>query len=223
MVYGLLKKVSFLKGLNQKDISKILSIAKYKKYKTGEIIFRKRETGNHFFIVKSGKIKIFTTVGFNKKKTFAFLKKGEMFGEMSLLGAGVRSASAQAIENSELLVISKKNFKNLILNNPNFTMKLLTTIVRRLNNADKEIESMLFHNILGRLADHLLELSRDRHSLPICLKINQTELAECLGTTRVPVCRAINILKKGKVIEYRRGYIKILNLSRLKSISGSHL
>jgi CRP-like cAMP-binding protein len=142
---------------------------------------------------------------------------------MSLLGAGVRSASAQAVENSELLVISKKNFRNLIDNNPDFTIKLLTTLVKRLNNANKEIESMLFHNILGRLADYLLELSRDKHSLPICIKIDQAELAECLGTTRVPVCRAVNILKKGKVIEYRRGNVRILNLSRLKSISGSHL
>ncbi|MBI4655779.1 MAG: Crp/Fnr family transcriptional regulator [Elusimicrobia bacterium] len=221
MVYKALKKVSFLKGLVQKDIGQILSIAKHKKFKAGEIIFHKSEIGNHFFIVKSGKIKIFTFLGPEKKKTFAFLSRGDMFGEMSLLGGKTRSASAQAIENTELLVISKKNFRDLIMSNPDFTFKLLNTVVERLNKANKEIESMLFHNILGRLADSIIELSKNNHSTPVCLKIDQNELAECVGTTRVPVCRAINILKRSKTIEYKRGELKIMDMQRLKSIAGS--
>ncbi len=221
MVAGVLRKVPFFRGLTQSEINQVLAIAGLKRYAPGHIIFAKQDLGNNFFIVKSGRIKIFTTVGSEKKKTFAYLKKGDFFGEMSLLGGKVRSASAQAVEESELFVISKKNFKNLILENADFTLKLMHTLVERLNKCDKEIESMLFHNILGRLAEAILELSKDKHSKPVKMAMGQSELAQYLGTTRVPVCRAINTLKRSGVIDYRRGELIILDQARLRSIAGN--
>jgi len=220
MTVTILKQVPFFSGLNNAELNKVLSIAGVKNYAPGQMVFAKEDLGNNFFIVKSGRIKIFTTVGSDKKKTFAFLKKGDFFGEMSLLGGKTRSASAQAAESSELFVIPKKNFKKLILENPDFTLKLLHTLTDRLNKADKEIESMLFHNILGRLADAILELSKDKHTKPIKMAIDQNELAQYLGTTRVPVCRAINTLKRSGVIDYHRGELIILNSERLHSIAG---
>lgn len=220
MVATILKQVSFFSGLSNTELNKVLAIAGVKKYSAGQMVFAKEDMGNNFFVVKAGRIKIFTTVGSDKKKTFAFLKKGDFFGEMSLLGGKTRSASAQASDDSELFVIPKKNFKRLILENPDFTLKLLHTLTDRLNKANKEIESMLFHNILGRLADAILELSKDKHSKPVKMAIDQNELAQYLGTTRVPVCRAINTLKRSGVIDYHRGELVILNSARLRSISG---
>jgi CRP/FNR family cyclic AMP-dependent transcriptional regulator len=221
MVTSLLKQVSFFKDLSNGDIRKIFSIAGIKIYAPGQMVFAKEDLGNNFFIVKTGRIKIFTTVGGGKKKTFAYLKKGDFFGEMSLLGGRVRSASAQAVDESELFVISRKNFKRLIAENPDFSLKLLHTLANRLHKANKEVESMLFHNILGRLAEAILELSKDKHTKPVKMAIDQNELAQYLGTTRVPVCRAINTLKRGGLIDYRRGELVILNQARLQSMAGN--
>jgi CRP/FNR family transcriptional regulator/CRP/FNR family cyclic AMP-dependent transcriptional regulator len=221
MTASALKKVPFFRGLPQREIERIFSISSIKRYSAGEMVFAKQDLGNNFFIVKSGRIKIFTSVGAGKKKTFAFLKKGDFFGEMSLLGGRVRSASAQAAEDSELFVISKTNFKRLILKNADFTLQLLHTLTERLNKCNKEVESMLFHNILGRLAEAILELSADKHTRPVKMAIDQNELAQYLGTTRVPVCRAINTLKRSGVIDYRRGELVILDQVRLRSIAGN--
>lgn len=223
MVTKILQKVLFFKGLSLKEIKQILAIAHIKRYKSGEIIFMKEDIGSQFFIVKSGKIKIFTSIGTEKRKTFAFLKKGDFFGEMSLLGGKVRSASAQAVEETELFVISKHNFKKLILERPEFAIKLLQTLVDRLYRSDKEVSSMLFHNILGRLADTIIELTQDKHTGPLTMAIDQNELAEYMGTTRVPVCRAINTLKRSGVIDYKRGELTVLNIKKLRSIAGSSL
>ena len=220
MTATILKQVPFFSGLSNTELNKVLAIAGVKKYAPGQMVFAKEDLGDNFFVVKSGRIKIFTTVGSDKKKTFAFLKKGDFFGEMSLLGCKTRSASAQAAEESELFVISKKNFKRLVLENPDFTLKLLHTLAERLNKCNKEIESMLFHNILGRLADAILELSKDKHAAPVKMAIDQNELAQYLGTTCVPVCRAINTLKRSGVIDYHRGELIILNSARLRSIAG---
>ncbi len=221
MVSSVLKQISFFKDLSNSDLKKLFSIAGLKKYAAGQMVFAKADLGNNFFIVKTGRIKIFTTVGGGKKKTFAYLKKGDFFGEMSLLGGRTRSASAQAAEDSEVLVISKKNFKRLIIENPDFSLNLLQTLVERLHKANKDMESMLFHNILGRLAEAILELSKDKHTKPVKMAIDQNELAQYLGTTRVPVCRAINTLKRAGIIDYRRGELVILNQARLQSMAGS--
>jgi CRP/FNR family transcriptional regulator len=221
MIRKTLSKVCFFKALTQNEIDQILSIARLQRFAAGEVVFRRGEAGSTFFIVKSGRIKIFTDIGGAKKKTFAYLKKGDFFGEMSLLGVGARSASAQAMEDSELIVISKRNFRALVLQSPDFVVKLLYTLADRLNKCDKEIESMLYHNSLGRLADAILDLVKDKHTKPVKARISQTELAEYMGTTRVPACRAVSALKRSGVIDYRRGEIVVLNMEKLRSISGS--
>lgn len=221
MVSSALKQIAFFKDLGASDLKKLLTIAGFKKYSAGQMVFAKADLGNNFFIVTSGRIKIFTTVGGGKKKIFAYLKKGDLFGEMSLLGGRTRSASAQAVEDSEVLAISKKNFKHLITENPDFSLNLLQTLAKRLHKANKDMESMLFHNILGRLAEAILELSQDKRTKPVKMAIDQNELAQYLGTTRVPVCRAINTLKRAGVIDYRRGELVILNQARLRSMAGS--
>ena len=225
----MLRKVCFFKALTPREINQILAIARLRRYKTGAAVFMKEDIGSHFFIVKCGRIKIFTAIGAEKKKTFAYLKKGDFFGEMSLLGGKVRSASAEAVEDSELLVISKKNFKALIRQSPDFTLKLLYTLADRLNRSDKEIESMLFHNILGRLAGAIMALAGNKSAAlktagqtnPLRMSLNQNELAEYMGSTRVPVCRAINTLKRSGVIDYKRGELTVLDMDKLRSISGN--
>ena len=219
-VWTAIKKVPFFRGLRDSEIVQVIKIAHSRRYKKNEIIFRKEDLGNSFFIVKEGKVKIFTSLGGEKKKTFAFLNRGDFFGEMSLLGGRVRSASAQAVEDTELYAISKKNFAKLIITNPDFTFKMLHTLADRLTKADKEIASMLFHNILGRLAEAIIELAKAKQSAPGTIAIDQRELAQYLGTTRVPICRAINILKREGTISYRRGELIILNQARLQSMAG---
>jgi len=221
MLTRILGKVSFFKGLGRKEIERVLSIAGEKHYRAGEMVFFKRDIGLNFFIVRSGRIKIFSAIGPDKRKTFAYLKKGDFFGEMSLLGGKIRSASAQAVEDSELLVIPRRNFKDLILRNPDFTLRLLHTLADRLNKCDKEIESMLYHNILGRLADAVIDLCGKSHARPVRISIDQTELAEYIGTTRVPVCRAVNTLKRNGVITYKRGELTVVDLGKLRSIAGN--
>jgi CRP/FNR family transcriptional regulator, cyclic AMP receptor protein len=219
-VWNAIKKVPFFKGLKDNEIMQVIKIANSRRYREDEIIFRKEDLGNSFFIVKEGRVKIFASLGGDKKKTFAFLKRGDFFGEMSLLGGRVRSASAMAAEDTELYVISKKNFTKLIMTRPEFTLKLLQTLADRLTKADREITSMLFHNILGRLAGAVLELAKGKKTQTDRIDIDQSELAQYLGTTRVPVCRAVNMIKRSGAIDYRRGQLIILDEARLRSMAG---
>ncbi|PIS48007.1 MAG: hypothetical protein COT17_00455 [Elusimicrobia bacterium CG08_land_8_20_14_0_20_51_18] len=217
MLNKILKKVSFLKDLSDNEIKRIGKIAITKKYPANSVIFNKNDIGKQFFIVKKGRVKIYTSVG-NKKKTIALIDKNSFFGEMSLIGCKNRSASAVTAEDTELFVISKKEFEDYIYKNPSFALNLLSTLAERLNKADQEIEAMLFHNMLGRLSYVILDISKS-NGYALNLKIDQNEIADYLGTTRVPVCRAINTLKRSGIIGYSREKLVIRDMNRLKSIS----
>lgn len=214
----ILRKI-FFKHLDQKIRKKIISMARPKKYGRDETVFQKDEVGNKLFILQKGRIKIFSPLAYNKRKTFVFLEPGDIFGELALLGGKKRNASAVAAELSEVLVISKQNFRRFLLKNPVFSLRLLQVLAERLHRADKEIETMLFYNIVGRLAAKILELSAGKNKEPVEIKIDQKEMAEYLGTTRVPMCRAITSLKKSGIINYKKKTITILDMEKLRSMA----
>jgi len=145
------------------------------------------------------------------------MEAGDFFGEMALLGGKVRSASAQAVENSELLVINDKNFKKLLKSDFNFTLRLLYTLAGRLKQADEEIESLLFQNTLCRLAKALFRLSQET-SQPV-LKITVQELADYVGTTREPLSRALSVMRRSQIIECRDRQVVITDAKRLTAMA----
>ena len=153
----LLKKIPFLSALSAKHLNEVFRLAEELDLSTRQSVFAKRQDSDAMYIVLSGRIKIFTNSASKKRKTFAYLKEGEFFGEMSLLEGTTRTAAAQAVEPSRLLVIRKKDFQRLLANDPKLALYLLKTVCERLRRANEEIEGLLFRNILGRVAKAMLD------------------------------------------------------------------
>jgi CRP-like cAMP-binding protein len=209
------------KNLSPAEIKQALAISTKAHYKKGDIIFNKDEHGDSFFIVESGRVKIYMRTPANRAKTIAYMEQGDFFGEMALLADEPRTASAKAETDSTLLVVKRQQFMKLLKSNPDFTCGLLLTMCERLRKADQEIESLIFHNMLGRLAGSIVKLCAEIKNPDEQPKIymNIQELAEYLGTTREPLSRALAMLKRTGMLDYREGCITVLNLAKLKSIS----
>lgn len=100
-------------------------------FAAGERIFLENQTGATMFMVRSGRVDVITygTVLEN-------IRAGGVFGEMSLIDDGPRSAAAIAAEPTDVVVIDKPTFLELIRSDPEFAlyiMRLLTTRIRRMN------------------------------------------------------------------------------------------
>ncbi|HOX22948.1 MAG TPA: Crp/Fnr family transcriptional regulator [Elusimicrobiales bacterium] len=217
MAEKLLQKVSFFRHLNRQELARILAITKTLRYSAGDIIFSKEDAGDTLYMVKSGKIRIFTQAN-RRQKTLDYLKEGDIFGEMALLDGKVRSASAQALDDSELLAITKNAFFKLIADRK-FTLRLLDTLSMRLREADKEIEALLFQNMLGRLARAIIKLAGPQREHRTAVKISLHELANYIGTTREPLSRALASFKRCGLIDYEDKTLKIKDYRRLSAIA----
>ena len=202
----LLKKIPFLSALTPAHLRDVYRLARDVRLESGQKVFAKREDADAMFIVVAGRVKIFTDSAGKKRKTYAYLAEGEFFGEMALVEDLPRTASAQAVEPTRLLVIRKADFQRLLARDSRLALYLLKTLCARLRRANADLEGMLFRNILGRVAQVVLEQAKRSgepwkgEGLALKERFTQQELADLVGTTREPLTRALSSLRRAGLV-----------------------
>ncbi len=123
----------------------------------GTILFRDGEAGSEMYVLTSGRIRIFKEVR-GEEKTLATLGAGEFFGEMAILNDKPRTASAQVIEEAEMLVIDGKTFGAMVVSNTEIAVRLIRKLASRLDNANELIDILMHKDPKARV---ILGLSRE--------------------------------------------------------------
>ncbi|MDX6770484.1 MAG: Crp/Fnr family transcriptional regulator [Elusimicrobiota bacterium] len=219
-----LRKIPFLSALTPQHLREVYRIGREIELGPDEAVFSKREDADAVFVVLAGRIKIFSRSPSKKSKTFAYLKTGDFFGEMALVEGVTRTASAKAVEPSQLLVIRKNDFKRLLAKDHKLAYYLLKTVCERLRQANEEIEGLLFRNILGRVAKAMLDLAKksgesfNGGGLLLKERYTQQELADVVGTTREPLTRALSSLRRAGLVAQRDGRYAIPDPAKLGAL-----
>jgi CRP-like cAMP-binding protein len=217
-----LKRISFLQGLSDEDLRTVSDIARVHDVEKNETIFSKAAAGDCLYVVMKGRIKIFGMSQTGKTKTFAYLEPRDFFGEMVLLEKGDRSAGAKALMPSTLLTIRRQDFQALMQKRPKILFSVLKTLCQRLRQADREIESLSFNNVLGRLAGILLDLGEKYGKkepdgkVTITLEMSHQELAEMAGTAREMITRILNRFRRTGCLEIQGKIITLIDIPKLR-------
>ncbi len=106
----------------------------------GTIIFRQGDPGDGYYIVQSGKVRVFREDADGLETELSVLGAGESFGEMALLTGEVRSASVEAVEETRLMVLSKKQFDRILEDFPAISLAFVKQLSDWLKRDDKIIE-----------------------------------------------------------------------------------
>ena len=138
-----IKKEQGFINLSNNEVKDILKMGKLRKFKRGEVVFKEGETGDEFFIILKGSIRISTNVPGIGEEALAVLKSGEFFGEMALIDNTVRSATAVSNEETELFSINRINFNNLIQETNPFAYKIIWGLVKKLSARLRETDERL--------------------------------------------------------------------------------
>lgn len=126
----------------------------------GEVIFEQGELGRVMYIVREGKVSISRTI-LGVEKVLAVLGPGEFFGEMALLNNRPRSATARAQTEVKLLALGSKAFELLVKGNWGIALKLIHSLAARLQEADIQIENLMFSDTESRVINTLLRAAGD--------------------------------------------------------------
>jgi len=182
-----------------------------KQLNTGDVLFKDGDPGDEMYLIKSGKIRISKAAG-DIEKTLAILKEGDFFGEMSVIDGSPRSATATALEPTELVIFDREVFMNQVRENP-LIEYVLHTLIRRLRETDEQIKYLLIKNEEKRLVAMLLTRAREGtqtdKGVLLNLSFSFEELADIVGTS-VEKTKSIidNLLKAGLIaIESDKLYV----------------
>lgn len=125
-----LKQVPIFQGLSDREFREVEKLIHNRTYKPQEFIFKRDVPGEGMYIIMSGAVEIAVGVRGGKKQVLAELNVGEFFGELSLLDADVRSASAIARDSANLLVFSQPDLSSLLERNPVLGNKILINLAK---------------------------------------------------------------------------------------------
>jgi len=209
---GNLKNVTLFSILKDDEIHAISKITTLKNYDKNSMVFQEGEIGDSLYVILSGKVKISLFDDEGKEYILDVIGKEGFFGELSLIDELPRSANVITTENSEFLVIHRRDFVRLLLENPAISISILKTLSRRMRSADERIKGLAFLSVEGRVLKYLLDIGeqsglRLKDHIIIENGPTQIEIANSCGSTRETVSRAIkSLIKKGDISARKRQY-----------------
>lgn len=224
MLVEYLKKIPLFKHLKEPQLKEIASRCRRSQYKKGDVLFYKTEEGTDLYIVLAGRLKAVLTDDEGDEIVLALFDKGAFFGELSLLDGRGRSATIIADMDSELAVLNKADFLDLVSRDPKIAIELMITLVERLRKADELIESLAFLEVGERLAKALLGMEKvaggDEKGYIKVRKLTHKELAARVGSSREAVTKCMKLLASKGIIKEAEGHISVASdaVERLKTV-----
>jgi CRP/FNR family transcriptional regulator, cyclic AMP receptor protein len=144
---SLLKDVPFFQLLDDSERAALAEVLDEARFKAGDKIFEAGDPGDKLYIVRSGAIELSAKDYLGQKIVFGTEKHGAMFGELSLLDEGSRTATAQVVEDAELLVLGRDDLQKFIRRKPDAALDMMTMMGRRMRESTARLHRMSARNV----------------------------------------------------------------------------
>lgn len=222
-VKAILSQHFLLKHLSDADLGRLAQLATTRSYKTNEVVFLKGDPGTSMMAVLSGRIRICSYSPDGREIVLNVINPGEVFGEIALIDGGERTADALAMDPSQLLVLSRREFLPFLEHSPEVCIRLLEVMCQRLRATSAQVEDFFFLDLRSRLAKRLLQLieqhgEKTAEGMHIGVRISQHLLASMIGTSREAVNKQLRAWEGAGIIDVKRGSITILKKDKLEQI-----
>ena len=147
-VLDVLNNVELFKGLNDDELKEIAALGSLKTYTKGDMIFEEGSEGNEFFIVISGCVAINKNIAGGRKRNLSNLRQGDIFGEIALFDSQPRSADAETVADSEVVIFPNNNFRAMLKRNLVIAFIIQTRIIRVLCKRLRDTDDMLKEGVI---------------------------------------------------------------------------
>lgn len=219
-----IKQLSYIplfEGLEQQQLNQLAAIVEKKRYRRGESIFIEGADATGFYILTSGKVKIYKTAPEGKEQILHIFGPGEPFGEVPVFTGRSYPANAEAIADSITLFFPRGAFINLVKQDPSLALNMLSVLSMRLKRFTALIEDLSLKEVPGRLAAYILYLSQQHQNADdLTLDISKTQLAGILGTIPETLSRILSRMAGEGIIESDdRRHIRIKDRRALELLS----
>ncbi|HMV18287.1 MAG TPA: cyclic nucleotide-binding domain-containing protein [Zoogloea sp.] len=201
-----LRTFPIFQGLGDDRLAGVARCAMMRRVPRGSAVVHEGDRTDFVYFVLTGSLKVMVSDEDGREVILKILGQGEMFGEMGVLDDSPRSASVVAVSPSDLVTISKTDFKRLMQENFELAWHVMCNLAHRLRDADRKIESLALMDVYGRVARLLLEMAEEVDGVKVVRKkISKQDIAKMIGASREMVSRVMKDLGLRGLIEETDG------------------
>jgi CRP/FNR family cyclic AMP-dependent transcriptional regulator len=217
----LLERTSLFAGLSPTELEELAKVAVPRSYEGGQVIFREGDEGDTCFVIRSGAVKITREHG-GRTIALAELRGGNTFGELSMFGGEVRSATAQALEPTQAVALLAGDIRRLLATNPEIALKMLETMANRVRATNQRLANQSFQTVAGRVAGVLMQLVNARQSegageRDVLVETTQADIAQLAGASRESASRFLATLERQGLVTTQRGKVVVHDPGALRN------
>jgi CRP-like cAMP-binding protein len=206
-------------GLSKVQYEALARICVRRSCRKREGIFSEGDEGTGFYMVVSGRVKIFKVSSEGKEQILHFFGPGESFGEVSVFTGQGFPADAMTDLQTTLLFFPRAAFTVLIQRDPALALNMLAQLSRRLRHFADLIDDLSLKEVPGRLAKYLLYLAGGDDGGEVALDVSKSQLASLLGTIPETLSRILAKMNRQGLIRLRGARMLILDRQGLKEIA----
>ncbi|MGD0693973.1 MAG: Crp/Fnr family transcriptional regulator [Terriglobia bacterium] len=221
-----LRKTPLFAGLTDQEMHALAARVVTKRFRRGELLFGEGDPCRGLFIVASGKIRIFKLSAAGREQVLSIEGPGSSFAEVPVFDGGNYPAAASALEDADVLFISRKDFQDFCRQHPDVALKVIAVVGSRLRRLVGIIEELSFTTVRQRLIALILRLAEttgtpSKDGLKFELTKSHQDLAAELGTVRELVSRNLSRLQAEGFLEVEGRKIVVKDLGGLKQTRSS--
>jgi len=222
----ILQESQLFAGLDESGLAEIETATTKRHTARGEMLFYEGDAATSFFVVGSGKVKVFKLSPDGKEQILMIAKPGDTFAEAAIFNDSRYPAGAEAIEDSELLVINRERFLALLGRNPHMAFSLIARLSQLLRKLTALVEGLSLTDVTTRVAHYLLRQAERAaakkgatgNDITLTLPEKKAVLASQLGTIPETLSRSLAKLSKEGIIEVDGPRIHVVDIDRLREM-----
>jgi CRP/FNR family cyclic AMP-dependent transcriptional regulator len=203
----LLRSFSLFDELSKKDLNSIAKLFQYKILPKYSNFITEGDKNTEMYFIISGLIRIYHLHESGKEMTIAMRMPGETIGEMSIIEDQPRSANAETLYESSILILTKANFVKLLKKYPLVGIHFLQILSRRLRE-DLELQKIISFSNLENRTYHVLQ-TLSPYFADTGITFSHEQLSALINATQPRVTEALHTLRKNKKIKISRKKIRV--------------
>lgn len=189
-------------------------------YLKGETIFKQGAFAPYVLYVVEGLVKVYLQTGVDKNMNISVANEGSFLAFSSVFGEPVHTYSAQAISNTKICMIEKESLKQILLDNPDFALKITSQNYRNEKHLFEVIKNISYKQMRGKLASALLYLSQEEFlEKNIFEFLTRQDIADFASISAESAIKFLKEFEREDIITLQGKDIVVKDFEQLKSIS----
>lgn len=216
-----LKKTFIFNDFSDQELQQVAKLVKERFFRKNTIIFNEGDPGLAFYLIKSGKIKVYKLASDGRELILGVFGENGLFGDVPVFDGGPYPATAETLTDVTAWSINREGFVNLLLAHPEIALKIIRVLGKRLRQAHGFVAELALKNVPQRLASLLLKLASEygeetEAGTVIDLPLTRQELAELIGVSRETVIRELSKFSRAGTLRLDGKKIILLDKRKLQ-------